>query len=131
MLFRSVVSRIPRRPDRLAQREQRAVERHKARLGAEARVLLLELPAELDERLATMLRGHHRATDLLEGATAAGHRSLGWGDAGRLAVGAVADLVTVRLDSVRTAGLDPDSMLAGVVYGASAADVHQIGRAHV
>ena len=51
---------------------------------------------------------------------------MGRGEELGLAVGAVADLVTVRLDSVRTAGLDPDSMLAGVVYGASAADVHHV-----
>ena len=37
-------------------------------------------------------------------ATAAGHTSLGWPDAGEIAVGARADLVTIGMDSVRTAG---------------------------
>ena len=49
-------------------------------------------------------RGRHRAADLLRAATADGHASLGWPDAGRIAPGALADLVTVGLDSVRLAG---------------------------
>ena len=47
---------------------------------------------ELDERLATGVRGHHRAADLLAAATSGGARSLGWADAGHLGVGALADL---------------------------------------
>lgn len=81
---------------------------------------------ELDERLVSGRRGLHTVTALLDAATAAGHRSLGWPDAGRLAVGAPADLVTLRLDTVRTAGLDADAMLAGAVFAASAADVHHV-----
>jgi formiminoglutamate deiminase len=42
--------------------------------------------------------------------------------AGRLAVGAPADLVAVRLDSVRTAGADP----AQILYAATAADVDTV-----
>jgi formiminoglutamate deiminase len=75
---------------------------------------------ELDERLATLRRGTLSPTDLLAVATA--HDSLGWPDAGRLAVGARADLVAVRLDSVRTAGIDP----AQVVFAAGAADVDTV-----
>ena len=37
-------------------------------------------------------RGHHTAAELLAAATAGGARSLGWADAGHLAVGALADL---------------------------------------
>ena len=48
-------------------------------------------------------RGAH-AEALLEAATLAGHRSLGWADAGRLVPGALADFVTVGLDSPRLAG---------------------------
>lgn len=81
---------------------------------------------ELDERLVTGRRGLHTVPALLDAATAAGHRCLGWPEAGRLAVGAPADLVTVRLDSVRTAGLDADSMLAGAVFAASAGDVQHV-----
>jgi cytosine/adenosine deaminase-related metal-dependent hydrolase len=79
---------------------------------------------ELDERLRTEERGHFDAGELLTAATAAGHTALGWPDAGRLAVGARADLVTVRLDTVRTAGHD-DPLLA-VLFGATAGDVTEV-----
>src|SRR5439155_8027451 len=59
---------------------------------------------EYGERLATQKRGHFTAAELATAATADGHASLGWPDAGRLAVGAPADLVTVALDTPRTAG---------------------------
>jgi formiminoglutamate deiminase len=77
---------------------------------------------ELDERLATLQRGRFRPAQLVRAATADGHRSLGWPDAGRLAVGARGDLVAVRLDSVRTAGCAP----AQVVMAATAADVSDV-----
>ena len=38
---------------------------------------------ELDERLASGVRGTHLVTDLLAAATAEGHRALGWPTAGR------------------------------------------------
>jgi formiminoglutamate deiminase len=78
---------------------------------------------ELDERLSTEHRGHFTAGELLTMATAAGHRAIGWPDAGRLAPGARADLVTVTLDSVRTAGSPP---LAAAVYAAGAADIRHV-----
>jgi formiminoglutamate deiminase len=78
---------------------------------------------ELDERLRTERRGHFPAATLLDAATVAGHRSLGWTDAGRIEVGARADLVTVRLDSVRTAGVTPGPE---IVFAASAADVTHV-----
>ncbi|SCG68571.1 formimidoylglutamate deiminase [Micromonospora coxensis] len=77
---------------------------------------------ELDERLRTRRRGHFRADELLTAATRAGHAALGWGDAGELAVGMRADLVTVRLDSARTAGVPP----VGVFFAATAADVDHV-----
>ncbi|HZD64899.1 MAG TPA: formimidoylglutamate deiminase, partial [Acidimicrobiales bacterium] len=40
---------------------------------------------ELDERLATERRGHHRPADLLAAATSGGAASLGWGGGGRIA----------------------------------------------
>ena len=58
---------------------------------------------ELDERLATGVRGAHRAADLLDAATAGGYAALGWAEGGRLAPGALADLTTLSLD-VRAAG---------------------------
>ncbi|SCL52972.1 formiminoglutamate deiminase [Micromonospora citrea] len=77
---------------------------------------------ELDERLRTRRRGHFGAAELRDAATVGGHAALGWRDAGRLAVGARADLVTVRLDSPRTAGVPP----VGVFFAAGAADVTHV-----
>jgi formiminoglutamate deiminase len=81
---------------------------------------------ELDERLRDEHRGHFDPAELLTAATAAGHAALGWADAGTLAAGARADLVTVRLDTVRTAGHDPGHVAAGVVFSATAADVDTV-----
>ncbi len=88
---------------------------------------------ELDERLSSEERGHFSAAELLRAATSDGHASLGWPDAGRIEVGALADFVTVRLDSVRMAGTRPDSALESVVFAATAADVRQVvvGGRHV
>ena len=54
-----------------------------------------------------------RAAELLHAATVAGHASLGFPDAGMLVPGAWADLVSVRLDSVRTAGASPATRRGG------------------
>jgi formiminoglutamate deiminase len=81
---------------------------------------------ELDERLRDEHRGHFDASELLDAATAAGHAALGWPDAGVIAPGARADLVTVGLDSVRTAGFDESAPLAAVVFAATAADVTHV-----
>jgi cytosine/adenosine deaminase-related metal-dependent hydrolase len=81
---------------------------------------------ELDERLHTGVRGHHDPASLLTAATAQGHAALGWPEAGELRAGAAADLVTVRLDSVRTAGTRDEDALAAAVFAATAADVHHV-----
>jgi formiminoglutamate deiminase len=88
---------------------------------------------ELDERLTTGVRGNHRPTDLIRAATSNGHASLGWGDAGRLEPGALCDLVAVRLDSERLAGLDASSAIAGLVFAGAADDVGDVvvGGRHV
>jgi formiminoglutamate deiminase len=78
---------------------------------------------ELDERLRTERRGHFAADELLAAATLAGHRALGWPDAGRIAEGQRADLVTVDLAGVRTAGAEP---LGAAVFAAGAADVTHV-----
>jgi formiminoglutamate deiminase len=75
---------------------------------------------EMHERLASLQRGRFTPTDLLHAATR--HDTLGWADAGRLEVGARADLVAVRLDSPRTAGIDP----AQILLAATAADVDTV-----
>ena len=76
---------------------------------------------ELDERLVSRRRGHWRAEDLLRAGTSDGHASLGFGDAGRIAPGARADLVTLDLASPRTAGCGATPETA--VYAATSADV--------
>lgn len=81
---------------------------------------------ELDERLASNLRGTLGAPSLLRAATDDGHRSIGWPDAGRIQDGAMADLVSIRLDSVRTAGTLPQHALEAAVFAATAADVHHV-----
>jgi cytosine/adenosine deaminase-related metal-dependent hydrolase len=81
---------------------------------------------ELDERLATRERGHWSAAELVSAATADGHRSLGLADAGRIEVGARADLVTLDTASPRTAGTGAGAATA--VFAASAADVVQVVR---
>jgi formiminoglutamate deiminase len=78
---------------------------------------------ELNERLRTRTRGHWTAAALLHAASADGHAALGWPEAGRIEQGAIADLVTVALDSVRTAGPLPRLGAETAVFAASAADV--------
>ena len=81
---------------------------------------------ELGERLASQERGHFTAAELAGAATATGHASLGWPEAGQLAAGGLADFVTVALDSPRTAGARPATALESVVFAASAADVRNL-----
>jgi formiminoglutamate deiminase len=81
---------------------------------------------ELDERLVTGWRGHHRPADLLAAATEGGMRALGWPEAGVIAPGRIADLVAVRLDSPRLAGAPVDQLPAAVVFAATAADVSDV-----
>jgi formiminoglutamate deiminase len=79
---------------------------------------------ELDERLARRERGIVSAATLLDSATAAGQRALGWTEAGNLRVGAHADLVAVDTRSIRTAG--GGATAENVVFAASAADVTDV-----
>jgi cytosine/adenosine deaminase-related metal-dependent hydrolase len=77
---------------------------------------------EMDERLATQERGHWTGAELLGAAT--GHATLGFADAGAIAVGQRADLVTLDTASPRTAGTGADVHTA--VFAATAADVVQV-----
>jgi len=79
---------------------------------------------ELHERLATQVRGSHNAESLLTAACANGQRSLGWTEAGQLAAGRLADFITLRLDTVRTAGSPVAAALETAVFAGTAADVH-------
>ncbi|MCO1657473.1 formimidoylglutamate deiminase [Pseudonocardia humida] len=74
---------------------------------------------EMHARLASGERGRFRPDDLLAALTR--HSAIGGSDAG-LAVGAPADLVALRTDTVRTAGADP----AQVLLAATAADVDTV-----
>jgi formiminoglutamate deiminase len=77
---------------------------------------------EMHERLASGERGRFDPVELVAALTVDGHESLGWPEAGRISVGSFADLVAVRLDTVRTAGSDPTQ----VVLSATAADVDTV-----
>ena len=79
---------------------------------------------ELGVRLTTNVRGTFGAAQLLDAATVAGHRALGWSDAGVLAIGMRADLVAVDLGSVRTAG--GGASAETVVFAAAAVDVTDV-----
>jgi formiminoglutamate deiminase len=74
---------------------------------------------EMHARLASGERGRFSPDALLAALTR--HSAIGGSDAG-LAVGAPADLVAVRTDTVRTAATDP----AQVLLAATAADVHTV-----
>lgn len=77
---------------------------------------------ELHERLRTGRRGTLSPAGVVDALTTDGHASLGWPEAGRLEVGALADLVALDTASVRTVGTDP----AQIVMTAGTADVRSV-----
>ncbi len=81
---------------------------------------------ELDERLGTLVRGRHTPVELARAMTSGGYESLGWPEGGRLQTGALADLVSVSLQSVRLAGTRPRDALDAVVFAAGAGDVRTV-----
>lgn len=81
---------------------------------------------ELDERLASGARGRFGTGELLDAACAAGHRAIGWSEAGRIEPGCLGDLVTVSLDSVRLAGAQADDVLEHALFAAGAPDVTDV-----
>lgn len=72
---------------------------------------------EHNERLRTGERGRFTPAELVGALT--NHASIGWPEAGRIEVGAPADFTAVRLDSVRTAGAEPEQS----ILTATASDV--------
>lgn len=80
---------------------------------------------ELDQRLLAGCRGLHQPEALLEAATSAGMRALGWDGRG-LHPGAPADLIAVDLRSPRTAGGSLADAITKVVFSATAADVTDV-----
>ena len=81
---------------------------------------------ELGQRVLTNRRGTHPPGTLAAIATANGYRSLGWKQGGVIEPGFLADFASLRLDSVRLAGIDTDNALAAVMFAASGADVHSL-----
>ncbi|NNC79678.1 MAG: formimidoylglutamate deiminase [Acidimicrobiales bacterium] len=81
---------------------------------------------ELDERLRSRQRGLHAAPELLAMATRVGHHRLGWADAGEITIGNRADLTTISLDSVRTAGATPNLAMETAVFAATASDITSV-----
>ncbi|MBA3266539.1 MAG: formimidoylglutamate deiminase, partial [Nocardioidaceae bacterium] len=79
---------------------------------------------ELDSRLASQQRGHWRADELLTAATQTGHESLGFADAGCIAPGQWADLVTIDTSTPRTAGTGRSEET--IVFAATAADITSV-----
>ncbi len=77
---------------------------------------------EMHERLASNERGRFTTSELLEAATAAGYRCLGWDGGGTIAAGALADFVVVRSDTVNTIG----SRAGQIVYSANQSDVSRV-----
>ncbi len=84
---------------------------------------------EMYERLATEQRGHFTAEALATAVTWDGHASLGWPDAGEIAPGSLADLVTVTLDSPRLAGLACPVRSAGGAVPSAGGGVPSAGAA--
>lgn len=81
---------------------------------------------ELNQRVVSGTRGTHAVHELLRAVSLTGHQSLGWPEAGRIALGAPCDLVSVALRSVRTAGASAEHALAAAVYAATAHDVSDV-----
>lgn len=81
---------------------------------------------EHGERVTSNRRGHFSAPELLAAATSVGARSLGWNSAGSIAVGMLADFVTVSLDSVRLADATDESLLESLVFAATASDIRHV-----
>jgi formiminoglutamate deiminase len=81
---------------------------------------------EFGERLTTGQRGRFTAAALARAATVDGHRCLGWPEAGEIMPGALADLVTVALDTPRLAGTQQASALESVIFAGTSADVRDV-----
>lgn len=84
---------------------------------------------ELDERLASGVRGLHPPASLLDAATAGGAGALGWPEGGRLEAGGLADFCTLRTDGVALAGtIEPGGggAAAAAVFAGSAGEVTDV-----
>ena len=80
---------------------------------------------ELDDRLRLGKRDIHDPAVLLDGATTAGARSLGWESVG-LAPGGPADFIAVDVDTLRMAAWEPHEGIGPLIFGAAACDVTDV-----
>jgi formiminoglutamate deiminase len=81
---------------------------------------------ELNHRLATGVRGTHKAVSLLRAATVNGQRSLGWSECEGIQPGEMADFIAIDRNSVRMAGSRPAGALAAAVFAATSEDVQTV-----
>jgi len=81
---------------------------------------------ETNERLRSMRRGNHDAASLLTAGAANGYSCLGWPRGGVIAVGSLADLTTISLESPRLAGAPEAALIEAIVFAATAADVRDV-----
>ena len=99
-------------------------------LGSDSQAVIDQLEearaVELDERLATGVRGQHRPPDLMRAATEGGYTSLGWPEGGRIEEGALADLTVIGLDGVRLAGTPIAHAIESAVFAGGAGDVRHV-----
>ncbi len=99
-------------------------------LGSDSHAIIDQMvearAVELDERLRSEQRGVHSAAELMSMATINGHASLGWDDAGSIADGMRADLVTISLDSERTAGAPVDLLVEAAIFSSTASDITSV-----
>ncbi|HVN11799.1 MAG TPA: formimidoylglutamate deiminase [Kineosporiaceae bacterium] len=72
---------------------------------------------EMHERLRSGQRGRFTVPELVEALAPSGHMALGWPEAGHIQVGALCDLVALRLDTLRTAGALPEQVLLVAAAG--------------
>jgi len=81
---------------------------------------------ELHERLRSERRSAFSSAALVGAVSEQGQRALGWPDAGSIALGQRADMVSVSLDSVRTSGFTENTALDTVVFSANTADISHV-----
>jgi formiminoglutamate deiminase len=72
---------------------------------------------EFDQRLASSRRSIFSSKRLVDALSSAGYRALGWNQGGRIAEGALCDLTSVRVDSVRLAGVPPSQLPFALTAG--------------
>jgi len=77
---------------------------------------------EMHERLVSGERGRFSLDELGNAMSRTGYASIGWPDGGVLTVGALADLVAVRRDSMRTVGSRADQ----IIFSATGDDVTDV-----